>query len=371
MASTVLGLSQRGWRLGAWAVALAVAALLPLAVSDFRLFQFTQVLIYAVALTGLNLLTGYSGQISLGHGAFYAAGAYTAAIMLERWHVPYGWTIPAAGLVCLVLGFLFGRPALRLEGLYLALATFALALATPQMLKYFEHWTGGSQGLVLTKPAAPVGLPLSEDQWLYVLALGVTVVALAVARNLVTGRPGRAMMAIRDNPLAAQAMGVDTALHKSLAFGVSAAYTGVAGALGALAVGFVAPDSFTVFLSITLLTGVVVGGLGTIAGAVFGALFVQFVPNVAQDISQAAPWAIFGAVLILTMYLMPHGVAGALRRAWARLAAPAAGAAARGRSPARVPGAARPGGRRRRVPRLRPIATPIGVASSHDHQRRD
>jgi branched-chain amino acid transport system permease protein len=299
--------------------ALAAAVLLPAAVSEFRLFQFTQVLIYAIALTGLNLLTGFNGQISLGHGAFYAVGAYTAAIMLDRWHVPYGWTIPAAGLVCLVLGFLFGRPALRLEGLYLALATFALALATPQILKYFEHWTGGSQGLVLTKPAAPLGLPLSEDQWLYYLALGVAVVALVVARNLVAGRPGRAMMAIRDNPLAAQSMGVNTALYKSLAFGVSAAYTGVAGALGALAVAFVAPDSFTVFLSITLLTGVVVGGLATITGAVFGAFFIQFVPNVAQDISQAAPWAIFGGFLILSMYVMPHGIAGALREAWSRL----------------------------------------------------
>ena len=116
------------------------------------LFQFTQVLIYAIALLGLNMLTGYNGQISLGHGAFYAIGAYTTAIMIDRWNVPYGWTIPVAGIVCLVVGFLFGRPALRLEGLYLALATFALALAVPQILKYFEHWTGGSQGIVLSKP---------------------------------------------------------------------------------------------------------------------------------------------------------------------------------------------------------------------------
>ena len=119
-------------------------------------FQFTQVLIYAIALLGLNMLTGYNGQFSLGHGAFYGIGAYTTAIMIDRWGIGYAWTIPAAGIVCLVVGFLFGRPALRLEGLYLALATFSLALAVPQILKYFEDWTGGSQGIVLSKPKAPL-----------------------------------------------------------------------------------------------------------------------------------------------------------------------------------------------------------------------
>jgi branched-chain amino acid transport system permease protein len=130
--------------------------------SGFRLFQFTQVLIYAIALMGLNLLTGYNGQFSLGHGAFYAIGAYISAIMMDQWAIPYGWTIPTAGVLCLIVGFLFGRPALRLEGLYLALATFSLALAVPQILKYFEHWTGGSQGLVLSKPKAPWGLKIGR-----------------------------------------------------------------------------------------------------------------------------------------------------------------------------------------------------------------
>jgi branched-chain amino acid transport system permease protein len=313
--------SKRTWTVTASVIGVALACALPLAVSEFRLFQLTQVLIYAVALTGLNLLTGYNGQISLGHGAFFAVGAYTGAIMVDRWHLHYGWTIPAAGVVCLVLGVLFGLPALRLEGLYLALATFALALSVPQILKYFETWTGGSQGLVLTKPSPPVGLPLSEDQWLYFLTLAVTVVALVVAANIVNGRPGRAMIALRDNPLAAQSMGVNAALYKSMAFGISAAYTGVAGALSALVVAFVAPDSFAVFLSISLLTGIVIGGLATISGAIFGALFIQFVPNLAQDISKAAPWAIFGVVLIVCMYVMPHGIAGAVRLVWASLTA--------------------------------------------------
>jgi len=299
---------------------VAVAVALPLFVSGFRLFQFTQVLIYAIALLGLNLLTGYNGQFSLGHGAFYGIGANTTAIMIDRWSIGYGWTIPAAGIVCLIVGFLFGRPALRLEGLYLALATFSLALAVPQILKYFEHWTGGSQGIVLSKPKAPFGLPLTEDQWLYILTLAIAIVLFVLAWNLLRGRTGRAIVAIRDNHIAAEAMGVDNALYKSVVFGVSAAYTGIAGALSALAIAFVAPDTFDVFLSITLLTGIVIGGLATISGAIYGALFIQFVPNWAQDISKAAPWAIFGAFLILFMYVMPRGIAGFLHLAWIRLA---------------------------------------------------
>jgi branched-chain amino acid transport system permease protein len=312
-------------------VALLVALVLPFTLSNFRLFQFSQVYIYAIALLGLNILTGFNGQISLGHGAFYAVGAYTTAIMIDQWNVPYGWTIPVAGLLCLVTGFLFGIPALRLEGLYLALATFALALAVPQILKYFEHWTGGSQGIVLSKPAAPFGLPINPDQWLYFLALGVLLVLFVLAANLLRGRTGRAIVSIRDNPIAAQSMGVNTALYKSLTFGVSAAYTGVAGALSAITVAYVAPDSFDVFLSITFLVGIVIGGLASIWGAIFGALFIQFVPNLAQDVSKAAPWAIYGVFLIVFMYAMPRGIVGSLRLAvvrWLRRRAEPAAVAA-------------------------------------------
>ena len=297
---------------------LAVACALPFLVSNFRLFQFTQVYIYAIAILGLNMLTGYNGQFSLGHGAFYAIGAYISAIMMDKWNVHYAWTIPVAGVLCLVVGFLFGLPALRLEGLYLALATFSLALAVPQILKYFEHWTGGSQGIVLSKPSAPFGLKLNPDQWLYFVTLGVMVLLFWLGANLLRGRVGRAIVAIRDNHIAAEAMGVNTSVYKSLVFGVSAAYTGVAGALSASAIAFVAPDSFNVFLSITLLIGSVIGGLASISGAVFGAFFIQFVPNWAQDISKAAPWAIFGIFLIVFMYVMPFGIAGAIRLLWIR-----------------------------------------------------
>ena len=305
-------------RRGVLVAALAFACVLPFIVPPFRAFQLTQVWIYAIALLGLNLLTGYNGQISLGHGAFFAIGAYGAAVLMDRWDIGYAWAIPAAAVLCFVAGFVFGLPALRLEGLYLALATFSLALAVPQLLKYFESWTGGSQGLALTRPEAPFGLPLDADQWLYFLSLGTMLLLFRLASNLVRGRIGRALVAIRDNPVAAQAMGVDLALVKSLAFGVSAACTGVAGALSAVVVAFVAPDSFNVFLSVTLLIGVVIGGLGSIPGALYGALFIQFVPNWAQEISKAAPWAIFGIVLIGVVYFLPTGIAGGLKRlaAW-------------------------------------------------------
>jgi branched-chain amino acid transport system permease protein len=304
--------APRPWRLGGLALLVVAAVALPFLISGFRVFQFTQVGIYAIALLGLNILTGYNGQISLGHGAFYAVGAYTAAIMMDRWGVRFAWTIPVAGVLSLVAGIVFGIPALRLEGLYLALATFTLALAVPQILKYLEPWTGGSQGIVLSKPAPPLGLPLSPDQWLYFITLATLIVLFVLATNLIHSRTGRAIVAIRDHPIAAEAMGINSALYKAVTFGLSAGYTGVAGALSAGAIAFVAPDAFNVFLSITFLVGIVIGGLASISGAIFGALFIQFVPNWAQDISKAAPWAIYGIFLILFMYVMPRGISGAL-----------------------------------------------------------
>ena len=304
------------------AVVLLAACALPFLVSNYRTFQFTMVLVYATALLGLNILTGYNGQISLGHGAFYAIGAYTAAILMDKAGVPYWATIPVAGAVCLAAGFLFGLPALKLEGLYLALATFALGVSLPHLLKYhhLEKITGGVQGIVIAKPDPPFGLPLNPDQWLYYFTLAVTVVMFFLAWNLLRGRIGRALVAIRDQHIAAEAMGVNNAMVKSMAFGVSAMYTGVAGALGAIAIQFVAPDSFNIFVSIVFLVGIVIGGLASISGAIYGALFIQFVPNIADEISKAAPWAIFGVFLIAFVYLMPAGIAGAVRMGVARLA---------------------------------------------------
>lgn len=317
---STLAASRRNQLLGL-ALVVALAATLPFFLPNYRVFQLTLVLAYSIVLLGLNMLTGYNGQISLGHGAFYAIGAYTAAILMDKFGVPYWLTLPAAAVVCLMAGFLFGLPALRLEGLYLALATFALGVALPQLLKYkyFEHWTGGVQGIVIIKPDAPFGLALNGDQWLYLFTLAVTVLMFVLGVNLLRGRIGRAIIAIRDQPVAAEAMGINISLYKALTFGVSAMYTGVGGALGAIAVQFVAPDSFTIFLSIAFLVGIVVGGLASVSGAIYGALFIQFIPNIAEQISKAAPWAIYGVFLILCMYVMPGGIAHVIGRGWSRL----------------------------------------------------
>lgn len=303
------------------AAALAVAALLPFVLPSYQVFQLTMVLVYALALLGLNLLTGYNGQISLGHGAFFALGAYTAAMLMEHAGWPYWATLPAAAVVGGVIGYLFGLPALKLDGVYLALATFALGVVTPQLLKYkgLEHWTGGSQGLVLLKPEAPFGLPLDADQWLYFFCLAIALALFLVAHNLLRGSVGLSLAAVRDNPIAAGAMGVDNARVKSVTFGISALYTSVAGALSAIVVQFIAPDSFTVFLSITLLVGAVVGGLSSLTGPLYGALFIQFVPHVAEQVSKAAPWAVYGAILLALMLVWPTGVAGAAAQLRGRL----------------------------------------------------
>ncbi|MBB5052496.1 branched-chain amino acid transport system permease protein [Afipia massiliensis] len=290
-------------------VLLALLVLTPLFVKNFIIFQMTMVLIYAIAILALNILTGGSGQFSLGQSAFYAVGAYTAGIMMEHMGVNYALTLPAAGIICFIFGFLFGFPALRLSGVYLALATFALAVAMPQLLKLgaFEHWTGGVQGLVITKPDAPFGLKMSQDMWLYYFTLFVSAVIYILAVNLLRSRSGRALMAIRDNPIAASAMGVDLPMYKTLAFGISAAFTGIAGALGAIVVQFVAPDSFTIQLAIAIFLGMVVGGVGWLPGSLVGSAFIVFVPNVAEHISKGLSGAVFGVLLFVVIFLVPHG----------------------------------------------------------------
>ncbi len=313
-------------RPGAGAFRLAGLAVVLLAVgptvlaSDYHLFQFTMVAVYAIAILGLSILTGFNGQISLGHGAFYAIGAYTTAILMTTWDVPYWATLPVSALVCAGFGFLIGLPALRLGGLYLALTTFALAVATPQILKHrlFEDWTGGVQGLVIDKPAAPFGLALSPDQWLYLFTLAIACGLYALAWNLLRGRIGRAMMAIRAHALAAEAMGIDIAMLKTRTFAVSAMYTGIAGSLGAIAVQFVAPDSFPVFVSIALFVGLVVGGAASIGGTIVGAAFIEFIPNLADNVSKAAPGAVYGLILIAMLFLMPQGAGGFLSGLWRR-----------------------------------------------------
>ncbi|MBN9490786.1 MAG: branched-chain amino acid ABC transporter permease [Alphaproteobacteria bacterium] len=314
------------------AVLIALSIVIPLLhpvlpdlVSNYRLFLVSTMIIASIAVLGLNLLTGFNGQISLGHSAFYAVGAYTAAILMDKLDCPYYLTLPAAAILSFIVGYLFGLPALRLEGHYLALATFALALSVPQILKYkwLEGLTGGVQGIVLSKPEVPFGLPLTEDQWLYYYCLIVMLILYWAAANILKSRSGRAMMAIRDYHIAADTMGIDTSLYKTVTFGISAAYTGIAGALSASAIAFVAPDSFSFFLSIKFLIGLVVGGVGSLTGSVIGGIFYVLVDNSAQALStfvknelglqfDLSAYTVFGILLIVLMYLMPMGIAGGL-----------------------------------------------------------
>jgi len=310
-APVVEAVPKRAMTLGTGTTLIILAALVvvPLFVKNFVIFQMTMLLIYGIAVLALNILTGGSGQFSLGQSAFYAVGAYTSAILMEQYNINYALTLPVAGIVCFAAGFLFGLPALRLSGVYLALATFALATAMPQLLKlgFFEPWTGGVQGLVVTKPDAPFGLPMGQDAWLYYFTLAITVAIYIFSINLLRSRSGRAFMAIRDNEIAASAMGIDVALYKTLAFGVSAGITGVAGGLGAIAVQFVAPDSYTIQLAISLFLGMVVGGVGWLPGSFVGSAFIIFVPNLAEGISKGLSGAVFGVLLFLVIFLVPHG----------------------------------------------------------------
>ena len=306
---------HRGWAGRGGRIAVLVAALAyPFLIEGYGLFQATQVLIYAMGILGLNLLAGYNGQISLGHGAFYAIGGYSAAILIASASLPFWIAVPGAALTCFVVGYLIGWPALRLEPLYLALVTFSLAICVPQILKFngLSHWTGGVQGLMVEKPVAPAATHLSDDQWLYFWVLGAAVLLYLGIDNLVRGRIGRALEAIREQPMAADTMGIDTPRYKALTFGISAMCTGVAGAFAALATQFVSPESYSFLLSISLLVGAVVGGLASTAGPIFGAAFIVFVPNVAERLSKSAPWAVYGVFLIAFVFLMPNGVMGLL-----------------------------------------------------------
>jgi len=311
----------RAWR-AILVLAGIVAAFAPVyLLESFQLFQLTMAVIMALAVLGLNIVTGYNGQISLGHGAFFAVGAYVTAILMSHFDWSFWATLPFSAAICAAVGYGVGFPALRLGGLYLALTTFSLAVAVPQILKHkaIEDWTGGVQGLFLVKPDAPFGLPFTSDQWMYLVAVFIAGLCFWGTWNLVRSRIGRALMAIRDNPIAAEAMGMDIAALKTGAFAVSAMVTGIAGSLSAVAIEFVAPDSFGFGVSITLFVGMVVGGVASILGSLFGGLFVLFVPNIAEAISKAAPGVIYGVILILFLFLLPDGFAGLLRRIAARL----------------------------------------------------
>lgn len=307
-------------RKSAIAVSAMVALVLVCRLDGYLLLQIAQVLVYAIALLGLNILSGVNGQISLGHGAFFAIGAYTAAILLDHSCMPYWAAVPLAGALAYLAGLLVGFPALRLDGHYLALATFALAVTVPQVLKCdaVAPWSGGVQGLSLSPVVAPWGLPLSGDQWLLLYCLAWTMGLFLLARKLLGAGMGRAMRAIPRHPVAAQACGIPAARIKTVSFAISAMMTGIAGALAALLTQYVSPDSFQLDLSILFMVGIVVGGVGSLPGALIGAVFIQFVPALADDVSKAAPGLVYGVLLMVVMRLCPGGLAGLGRALAAR-----------------------------------------------------
>jgi branched-chain amino acid transport system permease protein len=324
-------MGRRALGVGLWlvvaAAALAVYALAPRFVSDFHSRDLAHAGVFFIAIVGLNLLTGYTGQISLGHGALMAVGAYTTAALVVHEHWRDVWTIPLAGLAAGVVGFVIGLPALRLSGLYLALATFAFAVAMPSLLRKFSGLTGGGQGLRLLEqaPLQVTGLSgtvtifghsMTQNHFLYYLTWAIGLAGFFVMWLIVRGRLGRVFRAVRDSEVAAASTGINLARYKTLAFAISGVYAGVAGSLLAIQDEIVNPLTFTFLLSILLLVGAVVGGLGSLPGMVLGALFVQYLPDASTRVSSApgVPDFVYGAAIILVMILLPSGAGGLVRR---------------------------------------------------------
>jgi branched-chain amino acid transport system permease protein len=338
----------RNWRMALRAAGLAVlvlaVALVPSRISDFRASELALVAISFIAVLGLNILTGYTGVISLGHGAFMAIGGYTTALLMlgrpgleaaelapPEW-LPVGngmkdlYTIPIAGIVAALAGAAFGVPALRLAGPYLALATFGIAVATPIIVKKFDTVTGGTGGLSLFESPNLTGAifnavhvpgrTLTFNDWLYYLTWTIALGLLVVAWVIHHSRVGRALRAVRDDEIAAAASGISLAAHKTLAFTLSAFYAGVAGSLLAISAFSVQPGAFPAERSIFLLVALAIGGLGSLVPLIAGAAFLVYVPQLAERISNApgAPGVIYGAALIVVMFLLPSGLGGLLRR---------------------------------------------------------
>jgi branched-chain amino acid transport system permease protein len=294
-------------------VVAAVLCLLPFVLSDYNISLAAQVGIFFIAVLGLNILTGYTGQISIGHGAFMMIGGYTTAIMSRDHHTNLVVTMLMAFGLCFVVGLIVGLPALRLSGVYLALVTFALAVSLPQLPLQYSNFLGGSGGVQSSQTVS--------NLWIYTAAWASSAILFVLAWLILRGRVGRAFRAVRDSEIAAVASGVELPVYKTLAFGISAAYAGVAGSLFVLAAnGFAQPSEFDVFLSLEILIGAAVAGLGSLWGVLGGAAFVALLPHVSKNapvignIAHEHSDVVFGAAVILVMLVLPDGFAGLLAR---------------------------------------------------------
>jgi len=299
-----------------WSLPVAGLVLLAWAYGwqSYPLFVLTQILIFGMAIMGLNLLTGYTGQISLGHSAFFAVGAYVPAVLAFQLGWPLYVGIPAGALLAFVAGYLFGFPALRLPALYLALSTFAVAVVTPQALKWkrIEWLTGGVQGIILEKPVFPGPLAGKAEWAILVCVAACALGAYLLARRVLGSQFGRLVDASRDQPLAAAAGGLNITGLRTQMFGFSAALTGLAGALSVFAGQFVSPESFPFLLSVSLIVGSFVGGVRSLWGAYLGAAFVVLTPNFAESVSKSSPWLVFGIALLTVVFIAPNGLSGLL-----------------------------------------------------------
>ena len=295
-------------------IALGVVFLLvPLMFKSFVVYEISVALTYGIAILGLNILMGFNGQISVAHGVFFALGAYTTAIMTTRYGINPFLVIPLAVIVAGTFGLLVGIPALRWQGLPLAFITFGLAVITPPMALRLEPITKGAMGISFNKPLVPFGLDISQDNYLYYMCLIGAVVCVLLARRLLSGNIGRALQASRDNDLIAEAVGINLATTRLVAFTVSAAFAGFGGALFAIVNGFVSPELFQMTKSFDFLVGAIVGGITSIGGAFIGALFVIFLPDWSSNISLAASGIIYAIVLIVMMLVAKEGIVGLVK----------------------------------------------------------
>jgi branched-chain amino acid transport system permease protein len=310
-------LQHRGLRLLRVALVVVVLLSLPYMVESHRLDEITGAIIIASAAVGLNLLTGYAGQISLGHAAFFGLGAYTTGILITRYDTPVPVAFLAGMALCFIVGVLVGVPALRLQGMYLALVTLAVGVIFPGLVRRFESITGGSAGLFGVKYPAPENDYFAgragQVLWLYwvsVVALGLVCL---IVWNIMRGRMGRAIVALRDNESAAIVMGVNRTLVRTVVFGVSASIAGLAGGLFAVDTGILTPDSFSLLFTINLIVAMVLGGKASFWGPVLGGFAVYYLPLWTADYSDGPiAGVIFGVIVILMVFTFRSGLAGAI-----------------------------------------------------------
>ena len=322
-------LRTRGRAVAPYGVGLIAVLLLPALLNvipgiapGYILYLVSLALIYAIVAIGLGILVGHTGQISLGHAGFFAIGAYATALLTLRLGLPFVVALLVAASLSGAIGFLLGLPALRLSGPYLAVATLGFGLAIPQLVVWQGSWTGGSSGLhALPLASLPLGaftIVFKTDQDHYYLAAAVLIALTIFARNVVASHTGRAFVAIRDSEIAARAMGVDLVRYKTTAFALSALYAGIAGGLYAELLHGISPEDFTVLLSVDFLTMIVLGGLGSVGGALSGALLLTFLQNALTRLPVVHDFknlyiVVLGVILILTISFLPHGLAGVVR----------------------------------------------------------